>query len=248
MSDPSPFFIANWIADGIREYNFISLQLAIENALKEHTPELSEEKITDLAEQYEHAVFSDLGEITDRLKFNGTEPSFLLEGEPGTTFIKSQNIEAVETLTRLKQLSPKEFEQFCSGVLRTLGATANTVGGSNDGGVDFIAFDMPVSRIEIAALHACNLTIIGQAKRYADKFISLTDLRCFLGGALVKSDEIKRSYEKYGVFSPTVFAFWTTSDFHQSARNYAINAGLWCLGGLSLAQLSLRIGIENILP
>jgi len=188
-----------------------------------------------------------LGEITDELELYGTEPSFLLEGEPGTAYIKAQNVEAVETLIKLKLLSPMEFEQFCSEMLRNLGATANTVGGTGDGGVDFIAFNLPIGKIDIAALHACYPTVIGQAKRYNDRFITVTDLRCFLGGALIKADEIKRTYDRYGIFSPTAYAFWTTSEFHNSAREFARNAGLWCLGGLSLAQLSLRIGLNNLL-
>ncbi len=248
MSDPSPFYIARWIADEIRESNFISLQTAIENSIKDHIPQFSEEKVSDLVEKNEPEVFTSLGEISDQLRRNGTEPSFLLEGEPGTSYIKSQNIEFVTTLTRLKQLSPEEFEQFCAKLLSALGAASNTVGGSNDGGVDFTAFDLPVSIIEIAALHACCLTVIGQAKRYNDRLITVTDLRSFLGGAIVKSDDIKRSYIRYGIYSPTVYAFWTTSDFHQSARDYGISAGLWCLGGLSLAQLAFRIGIQKFFP
>jgi restriction endonuclease Mrr len=245
MSDPTPFYIARWIADGILEQHFITLQVAIETALVKNMPDLSEEKMTDLAEKCESEVFSSLGEITDELKFNGTEPSFLLEGEPGTAYIKGQNVEAVQTLLSLKKLSPKEFEQFCSDLLNGLGATAKTVGGANDGGVDFIAYNLPVGKIDIAALHACYPIIIGQAKRYNDKFISITDLRGFLGGALIRADEIKRTYDRYGIFSPTAYAFWTTSEFHHSAREFARNAGLWCLGGLSLAQLALRIGLQD---
>jgi restriction endonuclease Mrr len=242
MSEPSPFYVARWIADKLREDNFISLRLAIENALHSITYEASEETITDLAEKCEHLVFAELGRIAEQLIHDGTEPSFLLDDEPGTAYIKSQNIEAIKTLERIKLLSPENFELFCAGTLEALGAKASqVVGGKNDGGVDFIAFDMPVSRIEIAALHACYPIVIGQAKRWNDKPISVTDLRSFVGGAIVKADEIKRKYTRYGIFSPIVYAFWTTSDFLPSAREYSVNAGLWCLGGLSLAQLALRI-------
>jgi restriction endonuclease Mrr len=248
MSDPSPFYIARWIADGIRESDFITLQVAIENAIKENIPNISEEKATDLAEQNEHKVFDILGEIADNLNLTGTEPSFLLEGEPGTAYVKSLNIEAIDILSRLKQLSPNEFEDFCSNVLCCLGAKARSVGGSNDGGVDFIAYDVPIARLDIAALRASYPIVIGQAKRYTDKFISVTDLRSFVGAAVLRSDDIKRNYDRYGIFYPVIYAFWTTSDFHQSAREYSNKIGLWCLCGLSLAQLAIRIGLHNLLP
>ena len=244
MADPKPYNVAFWISTEIQELSFISLRTALEGALKVHLPAWSDEQIAERAEGLENDVFHQLGIIADQLRRDGVEPSFALEGEPGTAYIKAQNIEAVVVLAQLRKLPPGEFEQFCADLLAGLGATTRKVGGTGDGGVDFIATDLPVSTHEIAALRACYPIIIGQAKRYKeDNLVSVTEIRAFLGAAVVRSDDIKREDSRFGIYSPVAYAFWTTSDFNLPARKFAYRSGLWCLNGLSLAQLALRLGL-----
>lgn len=244
MADPKPYNVAHWIADEIQERSFVTLRTVLEGTLRGHVSAWSDEQIAEIAERIEHDVFYQLGIIADQLMHNGVEPSFALEGEPGTAYIKAQNVEAVALLAQLRQLSPNAFEQFCADLLTALGATTRRVGGSGDGGVDFIATDLPVSTDKIAALRACYPIIIGQAKRYKeDNLVSVMELRAFLGGALLRSDVIKTEDDRFGIYSPVTYAFWTTSDFNLPAREFAKRTGLWCLSGLALAQLALRLGL-----
>jgi hypothetical protein len=244
MADPKPYVVARWIADEIQETNFVALRVTIEQSLRLHIHGKSEEQIAELAEGLEQSVFNEMGIVADQLLRTGIEPSFGLEGEPGTCYIRAQNIEAVRVLAHLRALTPDRFETFCANVLIALGATAQRTGGTGDGGVDFVATDLPLSAHPGVAVSACYPLVIGQAKRYKDdNLTSVTDLRCFLGGAVLKAEQMKRQDERLGLFSPVVFAFWTTSDFNVPAREFAKNTGLWCLGGLALAQLAHRIGL-----
>jgi restriction endonuclease Mrr len=242
MTDPRPYNIARWIADGIQSTSYVPLRSEIEFALKTHIPAWSEEIIAETAEKYESNIFQELEKITDLTKRDGVEPSFLLDGEPGTAYIKGENLEAISILNIIKKKTPDEFEQFCADLLSLLGGITRKVGRSGDGGVDFIATDLPVSNHKFMALQGGFPIVIGQAKRYKeDNFVSVNDVRDFLGGAMLKQDEIKRENERFGLFSPVIYAFWSTSDFTLPAYEFMREAGIWYLGGLALAQLTLHI-------
>jgi hypothetical protein len=246
MTDPKPYIIANWIADDLRSVDYFSFRDQIQETLKNHMSSWSEEKIAETAEKLESAIFFELGQIADQLLQDGIEPSFQIDGEPGTAYIKSINLEATSELIRLRKKTPEEFELFCSNVLSSLGAVSRNVGGTGDGGIDFISTDLPVSNCKFTALRGCNPVVIGQAKRYKDgNLVNVNEVREFLGGALLKQDEIKREKESLGLFTPVIFAFWTTSNFTSPARKFLRDAGIWYLSGFSLAQLSLYLGVEK---
>lgn len=91
------------------------------------------------------------------------------------------------------------------------------------------------------------MTVIGQAKRYnPDNFVSETELRKFVGGAIYKASTLKSTISSLGVIAPISYAFWTTSNFHPDAITYARNMGLWYLNGLALAQLANRMDIDKV--
>ncbi len=247
MSAPTPYVVASWIASEIQDQAYVTLRSVIELTLRLHIGSMSEEGVADLAEELEVDVFRNLQLITDQLLRVGTESSFLLDGDPGSAYIKVQNQKAVKLLTYLKSMSPAEFEGFCAKILTRLGANARSTGKTNDGGVDFVATDIPISNENSLALKMSYPLLVGQAKRYKENnLVSVTDLRAFLGGALIKADEIKRQEERFGLYSPTIFAFWTTSDFNMPARKFAVDSGLWCLNGLSLAQLTIKLDLDIV--
>ncbi|MGB5216959.1 MAG: hypothetical protein WBN66_01550, partial [Smithella sp.] len=89
------------------------------------------------------------------------------------------------------------------------------------------------------------LTVIGQAKRYAEKnYIAETEIRKFIGGAILKLDELRKQ-GKVRVLSPVVFAFWTTSDLHIPAKEFSKKMGIWHLDGMSLAEYILKLKLED---
>lgn len=246
MTDPGPNIVTQWISQEIENIDYISLSNVLEITLGLHLKERSVEQIAELAEQLEPAVIMQLHVLADEQISNGVEPQFLLEGEVGTCYIRAVNREVTRIQAAICQLNGTEFEEFCSKILNSLGAKSMQVkGGPGDGGVDFTARDLPVSSCTLPALTASYPIVIGQAKCYRqDRLISLDQLRGFLGAAVVLADKIRREEERIGLFSPIIFAFWTTSDFLPSARDFAREAGIWCLGGLAIAQLTLNLQLE----
>ena len=239
-----PHIVARWISEGIQDIEFVRLRLVIEQILKEHVTQ-SEEEISETAEEFQHKIYDSLCRIQEEQKQHGVEPTFTFDSSTGDIYIKSSNREAINILNKLIGLSPEGFEVFCAKVLSALGANGIRVGGVKDGGIDFIGYGLPVSNISTPALYQSSPLVIGQAKRYkAENLISVHDLRSFLGAGLISSDRSIREQERYGLFSPVVYAFWTTSDFNHDAHLFAIQSGMWHLNGIALAQLTIRLKIH----
>ncbi|MHB8087129.1 MAG: restriction endonuclease [Anaerolineaceae bacterium] len=247
MAEPLPFHVSRWISEEIQETTFIPLKESIEKVVHKHIAPWSIEQISEYAEKYENEVFDCLGRITDELQKNGIETSFILDGEPGTAYIKGESVIFPQILSMIKEKTPKEFEEFCAEILERIGAKTQAIGKTGDGGVDFVATEFPVTNIPIISLKACYPMVIGQAKRYKDdNFVSLPEVRSFIGGALIKQDELKREYSRYGILSPVVYAFWTTSNFNAEAQNYSNQVGIWYLNGMALAQLANKLDMIKI--
>lgn len=244
MAEIGPYTIARWIADGMQNPSYTPLRSVIETTLKLHT-ELSEEQVFETSEKLEAKVFSSLEKISDILISDGVEPSFILDGEPQTAYVKAGDLRTIPVLEKMKKIKPSEFEQVCADLLAALGGTTRKIGGSGDGGIDFVATGIPITGYDLPALKVCSAIVIGQAKRYSDKnFVTVNEVRDFVGGSLLLQDELKRETERYGLFTPVLLAFWTTSDFTKPAYDYCRDCGLWNLTGLSLAQLAIRLNVE----
>ncbi len=69
------------------------------------------------------------------------------------------------------------------------------------------------------------------------------ELREFVGGGILKLQEY-RERRIWNPLTPIVFAFWTTSDFHKSAKDYARNIGIWFMNGWSFARYVRELGIN----
>lgn len=207
----------------------------------------SEEEIAEQSETLEPRVYDELEVVADQDSELGVEPTFELAGERHSSHIRARNLEALQILADLTKMEPTDFERFCALLLNTIGADARHVGRTADGGVDFVATDVPIGiRYGVAFRKGAPL-VIGQAKRYkAANLVTENELRDFLGGAMLKADELRRSQERFGLFTPVVYAFWTTSQLNEKALQFARKAGIWTLGGLSLAQVSSRLGIAPV--
>lgn len=187
MPDPGPRVIAAWIVQDLQDPSYVALSSLINRALTGRLTTRSEEYIADLAEASAGAVYRELLLISDEQQQNGIEPTFHIDGQPGSAYLRALSAEASALLTQLHAISPRDFELMCVKILNALGATAHQTGRSGDGGIDFVATDLPVSAHDSVTLRACRPFVIGQAKRYKEgNLISVYDLRSFLGAAAVK--------------------------------------------------------------
>lgn len=244
MPDPGPRVVAVWIVQDLQDMAYVTLPNVITHVLAARLTTRSEEGIADLTETLESPVYTELQRISDEQQQNGIEPTFQLDGSRGSAYVRALSVEATALLGQVRLVSAMDFELLCARILSALGATARQVGQSGDGGVDFVATDLPISSHDTVALRACRPFVIGQAKRYREgNLITVHDLRSFVGAAALKADELRRQEERFGLYSPVAFAYWTTSDFNNLARDFSNRAGLWCLNGIALAQLMIRLGI-----
>jgi restriction endonuclease Mrr len=243
MTDPKPYYVARWISVELRDAAFRPLRSVIEEVIARRLVACSVEEIAERSEALADSVFVQLGIVAEQDADRGVERTFELDGDSGDAYIRAANTEAAQILERLRALTPRGFEQFCARLLTTLGGKGETVGRVRDGGVDFLALEFPCGRSDGPAFRRASSVVVGQAKRYQeDNLVSELEVREFLGGALVRADDIRRD-NGLGLMSPVVFAFWTTSELNANAVTFARRSGIWYLGGLALAQLASRSGL-----
>lgn len=243
MAAPRPHNVANWIAEGLPGSEIRSLRTAIAQVIKLHAPGISDEFVAEYAETLEPEVYVELGVVEGQNLDHGVLASFQLEGEANSAYIRPVHLQARIVLERIRGLSPIGFEDFCAKLLDGLGASSKRVGGTNDGGVDFEAVNVPL-RNDMPALYRCRPRVIGQAKRYSpSNLVSLSEVRSFLGAALIRADEQRRG-GGLSLYAPLVFAFWTTSDLNRGALDFAKQAGIWYLSGVALAQAAHAVGVD----
>jgi restriction endonuclease Mrr len=246
MAAVSPETIALWLSRDASNLTFRPLiDVAIE-VLGLRMPSKSVEDRAEIAELLLPRIISSLERISTESLEDGVEPTFKLELDERTSYLKSVESPASRFLQVLLRMEPQDFEAFCAKALNSMGGRAEVTGRSGDGGVDFVARDLSFSADKGPAPAGARVLVVGQAKRYSrDNLISENDLRCFVGGALRRAADPGdiRTYRRAHL-APLVFAFWTTSDYQPSAKSYARAMGLWYLNGIGLAQLAIRLGVS----
>jgi len=237
-----------WIVEDCSNLDYASLQTLIVNVLSTRLPTLSDEQRAEFSEEVELQVLNELYRRLGMDKDDGVVSNFEVSSEESTSYIRFIERPELTLLDTLRNATPKQFEQFCKKVLDTLGANAIVKGGPGDGGVDFFALDLPLNPYDIPSPPGGKALVVGQAKKYAiDNLVTEYELRSFVGASAKESFNIKRDHpSEIGIAHPTVLAFWTTSDFHTSARQFARDLGIWYLNGLALVQLANRLGIEDL--
>ena len=144
--------------------------------------------------------------------------------------------------------SPNNFEIFCKKILEKMGGNCEVIGGPYDGGIDFIAYDLSLSKLNRISTIGSKIQLVGQAKRYTNgNNIKEKELREFIGASTKIIHEFKQNRsERFGIFQPIILAFWTTSDFHSNAKSYAKKFGIWYLNGIALCQLAIELGVKSL--
>jgi hypothetical protein len=246
MADPSPDIIAGWLVQDSSNSNYQPLRTAIESVLSMKLSEYSPERISEIAEQAITGVISSLEIMIEENHEEGIASSYELSSEGKSSFFKILDTPERILLRSLRRVEPKIFENFCATILHALGCEAWSQGGPNDGCVDFYGFSLQFAKDVVFAPLRSKAMVIGQAKRYAEgNNITLNDVRQFLGGAIQQVNEKRNEQpDKIGLFTPVIFAYWTTSDFHWLAKEYLRKMGMWYLNGIGLAQLAIRVGVN----
>lgn len=177
-------------------------------------------------------------------KEDGAPAEFEIDDEV-PPYIRISEDSTRSLLLKLRRVDPFDFEKICAQILNKLGAQADVTKRSNDDGVDFYAIDFDFVPDGINTPQACRAAVIGQAKRYEEgNYVKETDVRAFVGGAMKVKNDLATS-KKILPLSPTVFAFWTTSDFSPGAKEFARCLGIWYLSGRVLAKYVQELGLES---
>jgi hypothetical protein len=246
MGTISPDTIALWLSRDASNSAFRPLIDVTIEILGVRMPSKSPEERAEIAESLLPRIISSLERISTEFLEDGVEPTFKLSLDERTSYLKTIESPASSFLTILLNKNSQEFEAFCAEVLKSMGGTSAVTGRPGDGGVDFVARDLSFSADKGPAPAGARVSVVGQAKLYSrDNLISENDLRCFVGGALRRAaDPGDNLTYRRAHLAPLVFAFWTTSDYHPSAKSYARAMGLWYLNGIGLAQLAIRLGVS----
>lgn len=247
MSIPNQNHISNLIIRDGKNKEYKKLDEVISIIFQNNFPNFSEEEVWDFIEKNKKDIADILFDkendsIEDAVKLN-----FDLSEEDGDFYIKFIDKPEIELLRKLQNDTPTNFEIFCKKILDKLGDNAVVSGGPYDGGIDFMTSGLIPANLGKVSTIGSKIFLFGQAKRYTDgNNVKEKDLREFIGAITNIIHDYKQSRkDKYGIYQPTILAYWTTSDFHQNAKNFARKFGIWYLNGVALCQLAIDLKVDN---
>jgi hypothetical protein len=246
----SPDVVAKWVEVRADNLEMRPLRDVINDVLSAELRSnsrrsISDEEISETAEALVHKVTECLTQNADDYIKQGIDPPYTVD--IADLFFKIRSSPETVLRKQLANMTPKGFEFFCRKILVNLMGSATVEGGPNDECVDFFAVGLPLAGAVGPFPTASRLAVIGQAKRWkVGSEVKLSDMREFVGGALIRADQLRKDYaDRYGLLAPTSYAYWVTCDFSLGARQFANKAGLWYLNGIALSQLAIRTGLAS---
>jgi hypothetical protein len=245
----NPDVAAQWLEEDCPNLAFRPVREILAECLRTRLPpQFSSDEIAELAEKLDKAVSNSLEGRTSEYRRDGIVPPFEVSSDDGKSYFKALVRPEQPLLANLRTMTPVGFEIFCKYVLLRMGAEGVAEGSPYDGGVDFYAVGMSLGEKTEPSPPTARVFVIGQSKRYAvGNDIAEVHLRGFVGGAIKKADKFRGRYpDRFGLLTPLLLAFWTTSDFTPSAKTFAKEIGIWYLNGTGLAQLAVRLGLGTI--
>jgi restriction endonuclease Mrr len=247
MALPKPQIVANWVVEDGTNIAYQKLENIVLAILRNRISTISEEACWDYIEEFIEDIANDLFRKENDSQVDAVELHFDISDEDDNYYIKFIDTPEIQFLRTLQKDTPENFEIFCKDLLNKLGGNSNVQGGQNDGGVDFISYDLMLNNLRNQSTKGSRIAVIGQAKRYSDgNPVKIKELREFVGASIKKIDELKKTRsEQIGIMNPIILAFWTTSDFHEAAKEYAKDIGIWYLSGVALSQLALSVGMNE---
>jgi hypothetical protein len=246
VAQPSSQVAASWVKAEIRSGDWVSLREICHVAVTSKWTGRSPDEIADYIEENISYVAEHLRDEAGEWGIDGTPARFEIDNEP-IPYVRGLASYASNVLVKLRQMDPIRVEALCAEVLKKLGANSYSTQATADGGIDFIGSHMNIVPGAFTIPDACRATVIGQTKRYKEgNVINETTVREFVGAAVLRRHELQKD-GKAGPMSPTIFAFWTTSDFHPNAKKFAKSTGLWYMDGYTFATYVNELGLAGAL-
>ena len=234
MGVPSTQAAAGWIVAELDSLEWIPLPEAIDFVIRKRMVNASDLQISEYIEEKAGYIERHIRESEDEAFQHGTVFNLEIDNEV-PPYVRKTSLPANAVLEKLKKIDPFVFEEVCSRILTALGCESEVTQTSNDGGIDFIARGLDILPDGINCPAYCRASIIGQAKRYSDNLIAEKALREFVGASLLQRHKL-RVGRKIGPLSPVILAFWTTSNFGPTTKNFAAQVGVWMMDGPTISK------------
>ena len=242
MSKPSTQQVASW-AKAATSTEWQPLRKVSERALRDRWTGQSDDQISDFVDEHLSFLASHLQVEMSEAELDGAVCGFEIDDEDDP-YVRSVGLNTDEVLLKLKSICSFEFENVCKRMLDQLGGQSKVTQKSRDGGIDFFSIGIDILPDGIAAPIQCRASVIGQAKRFADKLVAERALREFVGASVLKRHEL-RVTENVSPLTPVLLAFWTTSDFDPHCKAFARNTGVWLMDGRTVASYIHRLKLSD---
>lgn len=235
MTTPSSQTCAAWVKEALISTDWVRLYDVCFAVTRTKLVTWADGEIHEYVEGNLRYVAEHLRDEASEWHIDGKSPRFEIDEEP-SPYIRACAQQTRPLLLKLRRIDPFKFEHICAQILVKLGADAKATQRTADGGVDFVGSGLKIVRGTIGVPSACNAAVIGQAKRYKQgNNIKETQIREFVGAAILRRHQLHAD-GKIGPLTPVLFAFWTTADFDQNAKQFARASGLWYMDGDTLAN------------
>jgi hypothetical protein len=248
MADPSSQKIAEWTIE-FAQPEWRRLDALCYESVREKWETPTDEYVADVVARELPNVKGILHDMIGVATFSGETLLFEIDDDD-LPYVRGVNKDCFSVLRNLRKVTPKRFEEICAEILNEFGGRCKVTGMPNDGGVDFIGFNLSLVGGGFPTPENAKMVVIGQAKRYDHgNTISESELRKFVGGATRRIHQLKRE-DGVGALTPVVYAFWTSSEFERNAKNYAHEVGLWVMNGVTMSQylisldMTQRLGLD----
>lgn len=243
MGEPPTQVIADWVEESVIVDEWQPIDDVIYGALRVKLSSWPDERCWDLAEQSRPFIIKILRERIDQAWVDGATITFKID-EEDPPYIKSTGSYRSDLLQKLKRINPFDFEEVCARILKEVGCESEKTQRTRDGGIDFVATGLDVLPPQMNCPLGCRAAVIGQAKRYETNRIAEKALREFVGASLVRRHEL-RVERKIWPLSPVILAFWTTSTFDPSGRDFARAAGIWLMDGVTISEVIDQLSLSD---
>ncbi|MEQ1838529.1 MAG: restriction endonuclease [Candidatus Nitrotoga sp.] len=239
MADPSSQKIADWVIE-FSQPDWKRLNEICYESIRGQWLIPSDDYVADVVARELPYVKTILNEMVGTACASGETLLFEID-EDEIPYVRGKNKDCFDVLRCLRKIDPDKFEEVCAEILKEFGGASKVTGMPNDGGVDFIGFNLSLVGMDFPTPESARMIVIGQAKRYKEgNTISESELRKFVGGATRRVHQLKRE-ERIGALTPVVYAFWTSSDFERNAKNYSQEVGLWLMNGVTMSQYLIQL-------